>query len=935
MFYTIDEFIMHFGVGPDDNPPGRGSGRYPKGSGENPYQHPDTFLDRYNAYVAQGLTEREIAAEMKLKGSSELRAEVSIAKNEIKNRKKATAVELRDSGLNTYQIADRMGEAEATVRGWLKEDTKAKSTVAQTTANFLKEVVDKKGMVDVTSGGTELVLGNVSSEKLNQATHMLELQGYKIYKGRVPNATNPDVYTTTTVLCKPGTEYKEIFNWENVHSIIDYDKELVNDGREVQPKFTYPKSLDSKRLQVIYAEDGGKKKDGVVELRPGVEDISLGNSHYAQVRILVDGTHYIKGMAMYSNDLPPGIDVRFNTNKPKGTPVMGPKGNTVLKPIVPKEKDPDNPFGSLIKEGGQRWYTDKNGEKQLSVINKRADEGDWGGWSDKVPSQFLAKQPINIVKKQLKLSIEDAEKEYRDIMLLTNPTVKKKLLMNFADQCDRAAVDLKASPFPSQKYKVILPLTSIKSNEVYAPSYENGEQLALIRYPHAGKFEIPIVTVNNKNKEGRSVMGDSPEDAVGISVETASQLSGADFDGDCVMVIPLKSVPVSAQPHLEGLKNFDPEVEYGGKEPGTFKAMTKKNTQREMGMISNLITDMTIKKASIEEIERAVKHSMVVIDAEKHGYDYKLSEYKNGIKELRKNYMGHIDSDGKYSTGASTLISAAKSVVYAPKTQGSPRINQKGKAWYDPTKPEGAYIYKEKEPEYDKNGKLIPSKRESTRMQETSDAFTLVSEARAPVELEYAMFANKLKQLALDSRREAVYTPRLEYSKSARLIYANEVEALKSQLVLAKLNKPREREAQRRTASFIERYRRALEDQGYSSEEIKKEIKDVRTRKLAEYRSEVNAKRNSIEISDRQWEAIQAGAVADSVLSEILLYANPDRVRELATPTQQITITPAKEARIRNLLASNYTTKQIADAVGLSVSTITRFIHDEKQESGE
>lgn len=35
----LDDFLQHYGVGPDDNPPGRGSGRYAKGSGKDPYQH--------------------------------------------------------------------------------------------------------------------------------------------------------------------------------------------------------------------------------------------------------------------------------------------------------------------------------------------------------------------------------------------------------------------------------------------------------------------------------------------------------------------------------------------------------------------------------------------------------------------------------------------------------------------------------------------------------------------------------------------------------------------------------------------------------------------------------------------------------------------------------------------------------------------------------
>src|SRR5690606_28591941 len=76
-----------------------------------------------------------------------------------------------------------------------------------------------------------------------------------------------------------------------------------------------PVSVNSKRLQVRYGDEGGEAMDGVIELRRGVDDISLGGKNYAQVRIAVDGDRYLKGMAMYADDLPDGVDLRFNTNK--------------------------------------------------------------------------------------------------------------------------------------------------------------------------------------------------------------------------------------------------------------------------------------------------------------------------------------------------------------------------------------------------------------------------------------------------------------------------------------------------------------------------------------------------------------------------------------------------------------------------------------------
>ena len=98
-------------------------------------------------------------------------------------------------------------------------------------------------------------------------------------------------------------------------------------------------------------------------------------------------------------------------------------------------------------------------------------------------------------KKQLNLAAADKQSEFDEICSLTNPTVKKALLKSFADDCDAAAVHLQAAALPRQKYQVILPLTSIKDNEVYAPNYKNGETVALVRYPHGGTFELALIHI--------------------------------------------------------------------------------------------------------------------------------------------------------------------------------------------------------------------------------------------------------------------------------------------------------------------------------------------------------------------------------------------------------------------------------------------------------
>jgi len=549
-----EEILMHVGM------PKR-SGRYPWGSGDSPYQHSGDFLSRIEIYKKQGHGETKIAEEMGLT-TTQLRTQMSLAKDERRSLQVATARGLRKKGHSLNEIADKMGSS---VRSLLNENSEARMNQAKKTSDFLKKQIKEKGMLDVGTG-VERELG-VSKEKLNQALYILEMEGYPIYGGGVPQITNPGKQTNIKVLCPPGTEHKDIYNFENVHAVSDY---VSHDGGETFDKFVYPKSMDSSRLKIRYAEDGGIQKDGVVEIRRGVDDLSLGDSHYAQVRILVDGKKYVKGMAIHSDDLPDGVDVLFNTNKKKDTPK-----EDVLKTI---KDDPDNPFGSLIKAGGQSYYIDKNGERQLSLINKRAEEGDWGEWSDHLPSQFLSKQSMTLIKKQLGLSSIDKTAEFDEICSLTNPTVKKAMLKSFSDDCDSAAVHLQAAALPRQKYQVILPITSIKDTEVYAPNYKNGEQVALIRYPHGGTFEIPVLTVNNKQSEAKRILGNS-KDAVGINSKVAERLSGADFDGDTVMVIPTGGkVKITSTPPLKGLEGFDPKLEYSYHEG--MKVM--KNTQTEI-----------------------------------------------------------------------------------------------------------------------------------------------------------------------------------------------------------------------------------------------------------------------------------------------------------------------------------------------------------------
>lgn len=929
--YVRCDELMHIGVA-------RRSGRYPWGSGKESYQRTADFLARIDDLKKSGLTEKEIAQGFELT-TSQLRTQLSLAKAERRSIEHDKATSLRARGYSLNEIAKEMGYAnDSSVRSLLNEKTAQRMDQAQNIAATLKKNIDEKGMIDV-GVGIEREFG-VSTEKLKQALYILELEGYPTYTGGVSQTTNAGKQTTIKVIGPPGTQHKDIFDPTKINTVRDYN--TMNGDCNVDT-VKYPASLDINRIKVRYAEDGGITKDGTIEIRRGVKDLSLGNSHYAQVRILTDGDRYLKGMAVYKDDdnFPPGIDVIFNTNKSnKKSP------REVFKDTSENvKKDPSNPFGAALRREGQYTYTDTDGQVKLSPINKTRHEGDWNDWSNGLPSQFLAKQSRPMIEKQLNLSKADKLAELDEIMSIDNPTIKKHYLASFAEDADSAAVHLKAASLPRQRYQVILPIDSMKDNEVYAPNYKDGESVALIRYPHGGTFEIPILTVNNKNKDAINMITKNAKDAVCINSKNAELLSGADFDGDFVMVIPSSgSTKVTSKKPLEGLKGFDNKAEYPAR-PG-MKVMQKGTVGREMGVISNLITDMTLGGANDEELTRAVKHSMVVIDAYKHKLDYKKSEADNGIAALQKRYQPKYDENGNQKDkggGASTLLSRAKGEERVDKRVGTPKINLKDKEWYDPTKPEGALIYNKfknvksskdydptqpegvyitrKQSTYtDKKGKVHIDQYKSTKMAEADDARKLSS--GTPQEELYADYANALKAMANTARKNLATTPRLKYSPEAKKEYSVEEKSLKAKLNNSLMNAPRERQAILLANSRVSAQIQANPDLKDDKETLKK----LRQQAISSARVVYGAKRDPIEITDREWEAIQKGAVTENVLSQILLRADADALRARATPKDNKTLSEAKLYKLTAMKTSGYTNEEIAKSLGVSATTVVKYL---------
>lgn len=896
----------------------RKSGRYPWGSGGDPEQRSRGFMAYVDDMKKKGLSDAEIARGFGLNSegqehtTTDLRTARSIAKNEILKADQMTAQRLRDKGMSPSAIGRQMGRNESSVRALLQPAAQERAQMLHNTADQLREALKKNEYVDIGLGVPSQM--GISAEKLNTAVSILkEEEGYKVIKIQTDQIAGAGK-TTVKVLAPEGTTYRDVVSHpEKIGQVKGFTNDNGRSFTTVKP----PLNIDSSRVAVRYGPDGGADLDGVIQVRRGVDDVSLGGKNYAQVRVAVDGTHYLKGMAVYADDLPKGVDIRFNTNKTDTGNKLDAMKKMKTVSSTSKEIDQENPFGSSISR--QIIGRDSKGnEKVTSVMNIVNEQGDWDNWNKNLSSQMLSKQSPSLARQQLDKAYSDKKAEFDEINSLTNPAVKKKLLDSFADDADSAAVHLKAAALPRQRTQVILPVNSLKEDEVYAPNFRDGEKVVLVRFPHGGTFEIPELTVNNRNAEGKATVGQAKPgealDAIGIHSEVAKRLSGADFDGDTVLVIPNSTKAVKTSSPLEGLKNFDPQM-YKLPEGQKFSG----NKQTEMGKVSNLITDMTIKGAPHTEIAQAVRHSMVVIDAEKHNLDYKQSEIDNGIAALKKKYQGSVNPEtGRKTTGAATIISRAGSKVEIPDRklrpygQGGPVDAKTGEKVYINTgkTKNKRVVSKDGTVSYTPVPKTIKVK----KLEFASDAHTLSS--GSTMEQIYADHSNKMKALANEARKSSIRVKSVEHNTSATKAYAQQVSTLNAKLNTALKNKPLERQAQLFANAAVKAKTQA--NPGMDSDDLKK----VKMQQLAIARARTGAEKSQIQITPDEWEAIQAGAITQSKLSQILDNADMDQVKALATPRVNPVMTPSKMSSATAMLANGYTPAQIADQLGVSISTL-------------
>ena len=336
-----------------------------------------------------------------------------------------------------------------------------------------------------------------------------------------------------------------------------------------------------------------------------------------------------------------------------------------------------------------------------------------------------------------------------------------------------------------------------------------------------------------------------------------------------------------------------------------------------MGNISNLITDMHIKEAPIDELERASKYAMVVIDAYKHGLDWRQAKADLAIDALKEKYQGGVNR------GASTLISRSTSDMYVDKRKSYYKIDPEtgAKIW------EAADDQIGKKPVKDKQGNIVewvdkPKMSKSTKGMEMDPYELMSSKEGTPIERVYAEYATRMKKMGDQARLASTKTGSIPYDKNAAEIFKDEVKSLEDKLVKAEKNAPLERRAwliANKTVELRKERNPMLADDNDA-------LKKVKDQAIKDARQQVGAGKERIVPTDREWEAIQSGAVHKTKLEAILKEMDDSVAKKMAMPREKKTYSDNTIAKAKLMLSKGATVAEIAERLGISVDAVHQII---------
>ena len=103
-------------------------------------------------------------------------------------------------------------------------------------------------------------------------------------------------------------------------------------------------------------------------------------------------------------------------------------------------------------------------------------------------------------------------------------------------------------------------------------------------------------------------------------------------------------------------------------------------------------------------------------------------------------------------------------------------------------------------------------------------------------------------------------------------------------------------------------------------------VKKLRRKDFERVKARLGIPDTTIEITPRQWEAIQKNAISPNMLEQIMSHTDRAKLTAMAMPKTQNLVTPGKKAQAQAMLNAGYTRAEVAGHLGVSVSTLDRSV---------
>jgi hypothetical protein len=210
----------------------------------------------------------------------------------------------------------------------------------------------------------------------------------------------------------------------------------------------------------------------------------------------------------------------------------------------------------------------------------------------------------------------------------------------------------------------------------------------------------------------------------------------------------------------------------------------------------------------------------------------------------------------------------------------------------------------------------------STKGMEYDPYELMSSKEGTPIERVYAEYATKMKAMGDKARLESTRTGSIPYDANAAKIFKEEVKNLEDKLTKAEKNAPLERRAWLIANTTVE----LRKENNPILKEDNDALKKVRDQAIKDARDQVGAGKERIVPTDREWEAIQSGAIHKTKLEAILKEMDDSVAKKLAMPKEKKTYSDNTVAKAKLMLSKGATVSEIAERLGISVEAVHQIV---------